>query len=330
LSPQERVKRAGGRIVWQNGLRVMGALAMTRAIGDHFLRPHGVIAEPEVAAVRRSAEDEFLILATDGLWNCVAADEAAAVARRALARAEDAALTRDAAALVVPRALTKLAMARGSTDNITVVMVDLRGAAGPRAAPKVAPMTAAAGPTTAVASSAATLVQSQDAAAAHVAQPVASASTAAESPFGAVSLQLPQLNLPRLKTRRASQQQLPPSFGCGATAASAMGRSMSEAVAGCGHGHAGAGSAAATLLPLAMARASSAPTRLQHGYTITTGGPHVLGLRAPAVNPMAARAVGPAQQCAALYHAALAQSAAAAVAPGGEGVWAQRVVSSTF
>ena len=45
---QARIKSAGGRIVFSSGShRVMGMLAMSRAIGDHFLRPY-VIAEPEV------------------------------------------------------------------------------------------------------------------------------------------------------------------------------------------------------------------------------------------------------------------------------------------
>lgn len=38
----------GGKVVYKAGShRVMGLLAMSRALGDHFLRPY-VIAEPEV------------------------------------------------------------------------------------------------------------------------------------------------------------------------------------------------------------------------------------------------------------------------------------------
>ena len=46
-SPQERIRQAGGMILNWNGPRVMGVLAMTRAIGDRALRPF-VIPDPEV------------------------------------------------------------------------------------------------------------------------------------------------------------------------------------------------------------------------------------------------------------------------------------------
>ena len=48
---QARVEAAGGQILFWNGVRVMGVLAVSRAIGDHCLRPF-VIAEPEVRACR--------------------------------------------------------------------------------------------------------------------------------------------------------------------------------------------------------------------------------------------------------------------------------------
>ena len=43
------MEAAGGQILFWNGVRVMGLLAVSRAIGDHSLRPY-VIAEPEVRA----------------------------------------------------------------------------------------------------------------------------------------------------------------------------------------------------------------------------------------------------------------------------------------
>ena len=46
---QARVEAAGGQILFWNGVRVMGVLAVSRAIGDHCLRPF-VIAQPEVSS----------------------------------------------------------------------------------------------------------------------------------------------------------------------------------------------------------------------------------------------------------------------------------------
>ena len=67
------------------GYRVMGVLAMSRAIGDHFLRPY-VIAEPDVTSFARSNDDELLILATDGLWDVFTGQEAAQLALRSRTR----------------------------------------------------------------------------------------------------------------------------------------------------------------------------------------------------------------------------------------------------
>jgi len=44
-----RVLAAGGKIIANPGPRVMGALSMTRALGDHVLQNFGVSPEPEVS-----------------------------------------------------------------------------------------------------------------------------------------------------------------------------------------------------------------------------------------------------------------------------------------
>lgn len=68
---QERVQAAGGTVLNNSGLRVMGILQCTRAIGDKDLRQYGVIPTPDVLSIPRTPEDEFLVLATDGLWDVV-------------------------------------------------------------------------------------------------------------------------------------------------------------------------------------------------------------------------------------------------------------------
>jgi hypothetical protein len=63
---------AGGAVFNNQGLRVMGVLQCTRAIGDKDLQAYGVIPRPEVLSVPRSSQAEFLVLATDGLWDVLA------------------------------------------------------------------------------------------------------------------------------------------------------------------------------------------------------------------------------------------------------------------
>jgi serine/threonine protein phosphatase PrpC len=119
-----RVEAAGGQILFWNGVRVMGLLAVSRAIGDHSLRPY-VIAEPEVTIVNRHPDDEVLIMASDGLWDVMSNQEACNLAKKCLLRARQRGSTRHSAAKVAATVLTRAAVDRGSRDNVTVVIVDL-------------------------------------------------------------------------------------------------------------------------------------------------------------------------------------------------------------
>lgn len=62
-SLQERIEQAGGLLLNNGGLRLMGMLATTRAIGDHDLQPYGLTPVPEVMRIPRSPDDEFLVSA---------------------------------------------------------------------------------------------------------------------------------------------------------------------------------------------------------------------------------------------------------------------------
>ncbi|KAG4923365.1 protein phosphatase 2C 37-like [Glycine soja] len=128
-----RVQSKGGRVIYWDGPRVLGVLAMSRAIGDNYLKPY-VISEPEVMVTERTEEDECLILASDGLWDVVSNETACGVVRMCLkAQKPPGSPGSDVAADGSDRAcsdasilLTKLALARHSSDNVSVVVVDLR------------------------------------------------------------------------------------------------------------------------------------------------------------------------------------------------------------
>lgn len=64
-----RILRSGGQVV--NG-RVLGSLAVARALGDCQLKSinsRAVIADPEITSFYFQEDDEFIVLATDGLWD---------------------------------------------------------------------------------------------------------------------------------------------------------------------------------------------------------------------------------------------------------------------
>ncbi|KAA0041439.1 hypothetical protein IC582_004445 [Cucumis melo] len=123
-----RIESGGGHVIYWEGARVLGVLAMSRAIGDSSLKPY-VIPEPEVVIMDRRMEDEFIILATDGLWDVVTNETACDVVRACMQAQQPSVgsmgggsdkTCSDASIL-----LTKLAIAKRSSDNISIVVIDL-------------------------------------------------------------------------------------------------------------------------------------------------------------------------------------------------------------
>ncbi|XVF89047.1 hypothetical protein PTKIN_Ptkin19aG0099800 [Pterospermum kingtungense] len=130
----ERIEAAGGRVIQWNGHRVFGFLAMSRSIGDRYLKPW-IIPDPEVMFVPRAKEDECLILASDGLWDVMTNEEACDLARRRIlqwhkkngtAPILERGETVDPAAQAAAEYLSNRALQKGSKDNITVLVVDLK------------------------------------------------------------------------------------------------------------------------------------------------------------------------------------------------------------
>ncbi|KAA8523280.1 hypothetical protein F0562_009703 [Nyssa sinensis] len=129
-----RIEAAGGKVIRWDGFRVSGVLAMSRSIGDRYLEPY-VIPDPEMMFVTRAKEDECLILASDGLWDVMTNEEVCDVARRRILlwhKRNGVSSPAERGGEVGPAAqdaadyLSKLAFQRGSNDNISVVVVDLK------------------------------------------------------------------------------------------------------------------------------------------------------------------------------------------------------------
>lgn len=130
-----RIEAQGGKVIQWNGYRVFGVLAMSRSIGDRYLKPW-IIPEPEVTIVPRAREDECLILASDGLWDVMSNEEVCDVARRRIllwhkkngpvSAATQRGEGTDPAAQAAAECLSRLAVQKGSKDNITIIVVDLK------------------------------------------------------------------------------------------------------------------------------------------------------------------------------------------------------------
>ncbi|KAL5768747.1 hypothetical protein ACOSQ2_015530 [Xanthoceras sorbifolium] len=121
-----RIEGEGGKVINWNGARVFGVLAMSRAIGDRYLRPW-IIPVPEITFMTRTDEDECLILASDGLWDVMTSEEVGEVARRLLRRRRRTMMVDEVTpAQAVADNLTEIAYCRSSSDNISIIVVDLK------------------------------------------------------------------------------------------------------------------------------------------------------------------------------------------------------------
>ncbi|GLU12045.1 hypothetical protein SLE2022_287540 [Rubroshorea leprosula] len=141
LQEIRRVREAGGWIV--NG-RICGDIAVSRAFGDIRFKTKKnemlkkgvvegkwsekfisrikfnedlVIASPEVFKVTPGSDAEFLLLASDGLWDYMSSSEAVTFVRNQLRQHGDVQLACEA--------LGRAALDRRSQDNISIVIADL-------------------------------------------------------------------------------------------------------------------------------------------------------------------------------------------------------------
>ncbi|XP_042409686.1 probable protein phosphatase 2C 59 [Zingiber officinale] len=107
---RQRIEDAGGFVMWAGTWRVGGVLAVSRAFGDRHLKRF-VVADPEIHEEEVDGSLEFVILASDGLWDVVSNEEAVEMVK-SFEDPEQAA-----------KKLLQEAYQRGSADNITCVVV---------------------------------------------------------------------------------------------------------------------------------------------------------------------------------------------------------------
>ena len=127
----ERIRAAGGFVVHK---RVMGELAISRAIGDmDFKRPSSsepgfnfVVADPEVGERQVKEDEDVLLLACDGLYDVMTNEKVAEYVRAGLQ--ETGGSVQRVAESIVSHAIEKLF----TRDNVTVIVVHLKKDGGGR------------------------------------------------------------------------------------------------------------------------------------------------------------------------------------------------------
>ncbi|CAN7009710.1 unnamed protein product [Brassica rapa subsp. trilocularis] len=97
---EERIKKCRGRVfalkdepevcrVWLPNCDSPG-LAMARAFGDFCLKNFGLISVPDVSFRRLTEKDEFIVLASDGIWDVLSNEEVVGIVASAPSRSSAA------------------------------------------------------------------------------------------------------------------------------------------------------------------------------------------------------------------------------------------------
>ncbi|XVE99791.1 hypothetical protein REPUB_Repub03eG0231400 [Reevesia pubescens] len=116
---RDRVEALGGFVDCCHGVwRIQDSLAVSRAIGDKHVK-QWVIAEPETKMLKIKPECEFLILASDGLWNKVTNQEAVDLVRPFCVSVDKP------NSFSACKKLVELSSWRGSFDDISVLIIQL-------------------------------------------------------------------------------------------------------------------------------------------------------------------------------------------------------------
>ncbi|XP_077397087.1 protein phosphatase, Mg2+/Mn2+ dependent, 1Lb [Festucalex cinctus] len=120
LKERKRIKKAGGFISFNGSWRVQGILAMSRSLGDYTLKNLNVVVpDPDVLSFDLTQlQPEFMILASDGLWDTFSNEEAVRFVRQRLDEPHLGA-----------KSIVLQSYYRGCPDNITVMVVKFKGKA---------------------------------------------------------------------------------------------------------------------------------------------------------------------------------------------------------
>jgi len=105
----DRIVAAGGFI---KNERINGLIAVSRALGDHCMKVF-ITSDPHFSKTELEPSDSFVILACDGVWDILSEQDAVDL------------VAKDTDPLIMAKKILVNAIKGGSTDNISVVVVQL-------------------------------------------------------------------------------------------------------------------------------------------------------------------------------------------------------------
>ena len=133
---KSRIEAVGG-FVEEN--RVNGSLALSRALGDFEYKGNdvdytrqAVTCDPDVKTVARTAQDSFIFLACDGIWDCLTSEEVVEQTGAELRTLDEATPCSSIIEGMFDRIIAKdvLSSAGKGTDNMTAIIVQLKPRSG--------------------------------------------------------------------------------------------------------------------------------------------------------------------------------------------------------
>lgn len=129
---RDRIVKSGGFVsmperpglpprIWLDPACTRIGLAMSRSLGDHALKRSGVIPNPVVTRLVLTEQDEFVIVATDGVWEFIDSQEAVGIVADFFTRGYGAS---EACVGLIQAAMKKWREVEGDyRDDITAIVV---------------------------------------------------------------------------------------------------------------------------------------------------------------------------------------------------------------
>ncbi|KAH7719661.1 Protein phosphatase 2C containing protein [Aphelenchoides avenae] len=123
---KERIQKAGGGVYLE---RVNGSLAFSRSLGDYDYKKDSrlspvdqlVSPQPDIYVIERDkSDDEFIILACDGIYDVFDNEELVSLVRSRLSATDDL--------VYATNQILDISLSKGSQDNMTMILIVLEAA----------------------------------------------------------------------------------------------------------------------------------------------------------------------------------------------------------